>query len=409
MASVSGFSDFLPEWPYLQVTVGTLAVCVSYYVLNIARKPRLIAKQGSFLRSFLVKHCPIMTEPYWPTIWCYGGRGQTIIGSILRSHPVVHYRHEFLTTLDGGEICLHWQDNGSESTDDPDRFPTVLILPGLTGCSQQGYVLHFVKQIQSLGYRSVVFNNRGLGGAKLKTPRTFCAANTEDLEFVIGHLHKTKPGIPLIAVGVSLGGMILTNYLANMGQTKPTGLIAAMTVSVPWDVFKSTKSLEEPLNWVIFNRHLTNLLCKLVMQHLAMARKGGKNRPIDIDHVLKSKSIREFDDRYIAPMFGFSDSDDYYTAASLHSKPLEEISIPLLSLCAADDPFAPISSLPLDKIKQCPNVVIALTSFGGHIGFTEGLLPTGAGYADRMMCQFVKSIFENRQALQDQNCLSDDF
>jgi abhydrolase domain-containing protein 1/3 len=281
-------------------------------------------------------------------------------------------------------------------------------MPGLTGNSQNGYVLHFVKQIQNLGYRSVVFNNRGLAGAKLKTPRTFCAANTEDAEFVINHLNKTKPGIPLVAIAVSLGGIILTNYLVKMGKTKPTGLIAAMTVSVPWNTFKSSTSLEEPLNWFIFNRHLTNLLCKLVLQHLAMAKKGGKDRPIDVDHVLQSKTIREFDDRYIAPMFGFADSDDYYTAASLHSKPLEEISIPLLNLSAADDPFAPISSLPLEKIKQCPNVIMALTAFGGHIGFTEGLLPIGAGYADRMMCQYVRAIFENGQSLQDPNCLSNE-
>ncbi|KAK3714535.1 hypothetical protein QZH41_003884 [Actinostola sp. cb2023] len=325
----------------------------------------------------------------------------------MRSHPVVHYRRELLTTPDGGELYLDWLDNGCENSNDHDGYPTVLVMPGLTGDSKHGYVLHYVKQIQELGYRVVVFNNRGLAGAQLRTPRSFCAANTDDVEFVIHHLNTSKPGIRLVVVAVSLGGIILTNYLLKMGKSRPTGLVAAMTISVPWNTFKSSESLEEPLNWFIFNRHLTNCLHKLVRNHQSMMSKAGITRKVNIDHVFQSRTIREFDDSFIAPMFGFRDSDHYYDTATLHSKPLEEISVPLLSLAAADDPFAPVSSLPLEKIKECSNVVMALTSFGGHIGFTEGLLPIGAGYADRLMCQYVRAIFENQESIKDWNCVYD--
>ena len=39
-----------------------------------------------------------------------------------------------------------------------------------------------------------------------QTPRTFCAANTEDLKFVLSHIHGIYPESPILAIGVSMGG-----------------------------------------------------------------------------------------------------------------------------------------------------------------------------------------------------------
>lgn len=39
--------------------------------------------------------------------------------------------------------------------------------------------------------------------------------------------------------------------------------------------------------------------------------------------------------------FGYKDADDYYRNATIHNR-LDEISVPLLSLSAADDPFQPL-------------------------------------------------------------------
>ena len=56
--------------------------------------------------------------------------------------------------------------------------------------------------------------------------------------------------------------LILTNYVALRGDT--TGLVGAMSVSAAWDVFASVKTLEEPLNAFLFNRHLTDNLISQV-------------------------------------------------------------------------------------------------------------------------------------------------
>ena len=63
-------------------------------------------------------------------------------------------RSELIQTCDGGQISLDWTDNcGSEQYPGGAVRPTVLILPGLTGNSQQTYVLHAVSQATRRGYR----------------------------------------------------------------------------------------------------------------------------------------------------------------------------------------------------------------------------------------------------------------
>lgn len=81
---------------------------------------------------------------------------------------------------DGGEIALDWLvKNCSENA------PVVVILPGLTGGSQSEYIRSLVIAANQKGIKCCVFNNRGLGGVNLKTPRLYCAANCEDLSEVI--------------------------------------------------------------------------------------------------------------------------------------------------------------------------------------------------------------------------------
>lgn len=65
---------------------------------------------------------------------------------------------------DGGQVGLDWldlKDNTSETA------PIVLILPGITGASQADYIKGLVLMAEKIGVRTVVFNNRGIGGITL--------------------------------------------------------------------------------------------------------------------------------------------------------------------------------------------------------------------------------------------------
>lgn len=64
---------------------------------------------------------------------------------------------------DGGEVALDWAERDCSVTS-----PIVIILPGLTGGSQAEYIKCLVSAAKKCGIRCMIFNNRGLGGMKLK-------------------------------------------------------------------------------------------------------------------------------------------------------------------------------------------------------------------------------------------------
>lgn len=101
-------------------------------------------------------------------------------------------------------MALDWLETGCA-----DDAPVILILPGLTGESQAEYIKCLVTQANLKGIKCCVFNNRGLGGVALKTPRLYCAANCEDISEVVNHVNKKYPNVKKGATGISMGGLIL--------------------------------------------------------------------------------------------------------------------------------------------------------------------------------------------------------
>ncbi|XP_029984849.1 phospholipase ABHD3-like isoform X2 [Sphaeramia orbicularis] len=361
------------------------------------KTPALVCSETFY--AFLNKHCPVVAERFSPTPWCWGGRLQTLVCALLKSRPPVTYRNELIRTVDGGQISLDWVDNQtSVNYRESSTRPTVLILPGLTGNSQQSYVLHAIRQATSRGYRCVVFNNRGVAGEELLTPVTYCAANTSDLECVVHHVKALYPQAPVLGAGVSMGGMILLNYLAR--KRSESGMVAGFTISVPWDAMKSSDSMEEPLNWLLFNKHLTNGLCHAVRRHRKVLEKV-----VDIDHVLKARSIREFDERFTTLLFGYKSCVEYYRDAS-PAKKLPNTTVPILCLNAADDPFSPQNAFPLTIVQALPNVALLITTHGGHIAFLQGLFPRGESYMERLFGQFTEAVFEHSVDLNKACCIN---
>ncbi|KAK7866133.1 hypothetical protein R5R35_004782 [Gryllus longicercus] len=386
----------IPRW-FVGAILGI--IFLMYYLREAVQQPVIACSRGKF-RDFLEDHVPILKEKYWPTFWCFESRLQTIFASLLRSKflPDIKYRREILRLSDGGEVGLDWLEDGCVPSS-----PIIIILPGLTGESQADYVKCLVTTANQIGIKIVVFNNRGMGGIDLKTPRTYCAANIEDFTEVVHHVKNSNANVPLAATGISMGGLILGNYLASKGGEARKIFSAAMVISVPWDVFKGTESIEKPIINLMLNWHLCGGLCKTVerMEQCLGRSSEEIQRTVswDVKSVLQSKTIREFDSKFTTKQFGFKDVEDYYTQATIHTK-IDKIQVPLLCLSAADDPFQPLDAIPVDAANESSNVAIVITARGGHIGFLEGFLPAlEKQYMSRLFCQFFAAVFRDGAAL----------
>lgn len=171
-----------------------------------------------------------------------------------------------------------------------------------------------------------------------QTPRLYSAANVEDLSEVVRHISKSYPTSKMGATGISMGGLVLGNYLSLHSEEAHKVFTACQIISVPWDVQKGCVSLEKPYLNSMLSKHLTSRLCQTLGQYEILHKS---RHDIDFDTILKSRTIKEFDIHFTSKHFGYRDVDHYYSAATLHNK-LHKISVPLLCLSAADDPFQPL-------------------------------------------------------------------
>ncbi|CDS35489.1 Alpha [Echinococcus multilocularis] len=366
---------------------GLLGAYTAYYIFA-ARSPPVLYGHSRKLVDFFCSYVPFLSEVYSPFVFGFTGRVQTILRPIFHRAEKCNYEEEVISFSDGGDMTLSWSNIEGMASD----TPIAVLLPGLTGCGCCHYIASLVKEINRCKYRCVVPNNRGTCHHKLKTPRTYCAAHTSDVASVFEHIRNRYPDAPMVAVGISLGALLVFNYLADEPQdpSKPCPLTAAMCVCMPWDVSQTSDKLEKSLDWLLFNYPLTHGLRRLIMRNADVLSKK-----YDVPRILKSRSVREFDENLTVDMFGYTSVDEYYAHASPATK-IDRVRIPILCLNAADDPFVPFHTLPMEAVNAAGcRVVLALTRHGGHIGFLDGFLPTGPSLLDRAVPQFVSAVFQH--------------
>lgn len=436
--------DFYESNPTTSFVLCIFMLYYVYYVKNVVRKPELICSDSGF-RKFLFNNCPIINQEFKPTIWCAHTHAQTLLANGIRAViPIPKYRREFVpvdddvpelkirtdrnkssTSKDGktstrsknSNITLDWYEGPgptlqlpdgqkfyaellhkyNESThiysptiSEDDGKPVAIFLPGLVGDSQTEYIRTAVTMTTSIGYKTCVFNNRARGGMKLKTPRLYCATNFDDFEASLKHIKLTHPNSRIVAVGISLGGIVLCRYLAERGHEALVD--AAMLVSVCFDFLAGCKSLEEPGFNSTLNLHLTKSLIRLVEENREVLEKSDAG--YNIDEVIESKNLRQFDDRFTCKMWKYESCEQYHLDASNKDR-LHLIRKPTLCINAADDIFCPYPALPLKQIEENPKCAMLVTARGGHIGFMEGFLPyVPTFYLERVIIQYLGALKE---------------
>lgn len=340
--------------------------------------------------------------------WLPGGHLQTIYAAALMPLPAVSYRRERWETPDGDFIDLDWvenQDQGSRIEDqatvgwvrrylerrnptqdqgsrgeDRGEAPLVVLFHGLEGCSSSHYALALMHDIRSRGLHGVVVHFRGCSGEPNRLPRAYHSGDSAEVDWILRRLREARPGSPLFAAGVSLGGNALLKWLGETGASAREGVNRAAAVSAPVDLMAAGNALDHGLNLVYVRHFLATMKGKALAK---LARYPGL---YDAACVRAACTLREFDDVVTAPLHGFQNTDDYWTRAS--SKPLlGRIVVPTLMINARNDPFLPQHALPQPH-EVSRHVALEFPATGGHAGFVSGRFPGHLNWLPRRILEF---------------------
>jgi predicted alpha/beta-fold hydrolase len=165
---------------------------------------------------------------------------------------------------DGGVVALD-SENLPPSERLPADAPVLILLPGLTGGSEDSYVQHAVVHARAAGIRAVVFNSRGTSESPLTTAQFYSASFTEDLRCVVRHVASGVEGnVPIFAAGWSLGANILTRYLGEEGDGTP--LAAAVAMCNPFDLPRADANFQRGF-CKFYDWNLANSLRRIYGRH----------------------------------------------------------------------------------------------------------------------------------------------
>jgi predicted alpha/beta-fold hydrolase len=280
---------------------------------------------------------------------------------------------------DGDFVDVHRLDGKSGA-------PRLFLLHGLEGTIRSHYVAGFFAEAMRRGWGADLLIFRGCGDEPNQAPRFYHSGDTGDLAVALERVAREHPASPLLLAGVSLGGNVLLKFLGERGSLLSGQIVAAATVSVPYDLERGSRHISTGFSR-IYDRHFLRTLRQKALTKLE--RYPGL---FDKDALARAETLYAFDDAVTAPVHGFANAHDYYSRSS-SLRFLDRIARPTLLLSAIDDPFLPSAVLEEVETLAAKNSCLTLefTKHGGHVGFVSGRVPWRAFYyAEWRACEFLE-------------------
>jgi hypothetical protein len=281
----------------------------------------------------------------------------------------------------------HWQA-------EPRRHATLLTLHGLNGSSDAHYMRGLAAKAFARGLNVVRLNQRNCGDTERLSSGLFHSGLTADAAHVVHELTEVD-GLASIAVaGYSLGGNLALKLAGEYGRHAPPTLLGVAAVSPIIEIEPCVVALERREN-ILYNWNFVRDL-KRRMRRKARFHPG----LFDLRRLNAVRTVREFDETYTAPYFGFRSASDYYHRASA-MRVVDRIAVPALVITAEDDPFVPSQPFRDRKVAGNPNIQVHICEHGGHCGFVgpnNGNEDDGY-WAERKIVEFFELTYQRRSVL----------
>jgi uncharacterized protein len=296
---------------------------------------------------------------HWMTIFCWAARR--------RFQLPPPERRLFQVTPDTQVVAdCYWQ---------PDRAArlTVLALHGLEGSSEAHYMRGLAEKALRAGCNAILLNQRNCGGTEHLGPGLYHSGLVDDAAFVIREIARTDAVARVAVIGYSLGGNLALRLAGTHGPQDLPMLRCVGAVSPVLELEACVRALERRSNVLYQWNFVRNLKARM--------RRKDRCYPgrFPLERLWKVRSIRQFDDAYTAPHFGFASAEDYYHRVS-GMRVVDRVRVPALIIASADDPFVPVELFRNPALTGNPHITLLVTEHGGHCGFFAA--SNGAGAAD---------------------------
>jgi len=116
-----------------------------------------------------------------------------------------------------------------------------------------------------------------------------------------------------------------------------------------------------PRNW-IYHAYILNGLKKEALA------EGARMMEQEREIVRNTKTVFEYDERFISPRYGFRGAEDYYELCTPINY-MPEIRVPTMVLAAGDDPWIPAEYYRDFDWSSNRWLLPVITEGGGHLGF----------------------------------------
>jgi predicted alpha/beta-fold hydrolase len=263
------------------------------------------------------------------------------------------------------------------------QHPTIVLLHGLEGSSTVHYMRGMADKAWAAGWNVVRLNQRNCGGTEALSRGLYHSGLTADPLVVMRELIDAD-GLPAIALaGYSLGGNVALKLAGELGDQAPPQLRAVCAVSPTMDLAACVRALERRANYPYQWNFVRNLKGR-------MRRKAALfPQDFSLEPLGRIWTVRQFDEAYTAPYYGFADATDYYHRASA-MRAIDRIRVPTLILTAENDPFVPPEPFRDAAVAGNPCITTVVTRDGGHCAFLEPAEGDYDGYwAEREVVRFA--------------------
>lgn len=317
---------------------------------------------------------------YVPGIGLSNGHLQTLVPHLLRRVSVPFERSR-LELDDGDFLLLDTLKQENESA------PWVVLTHGLEGSSREQFVQGMARLFYDAGWNVQAWNFRSCGGELNRLPRFYHSGATEDLKQVISHVINQHSADTVFLVGCSMGGNQTLLTLAD--DELPAEVIGAATFSVPLDLESCAEKLAKPAQGVYMRRFIKNLKPKIQEKSRQFPKL------VSMTGFDEIRTFHQFDERYTAPLHGFSSARDYWKKSSSKAV-LAKLKKPALVVNAKDDPFLTNRCFDCCIRERSGNYFMETPSFGGHVGFARWQLNKPLWSENRAL-SFAYQLMEHRR------------